>query len=44
MRGCFTAFTRAGPIPWCDAFLADCMHQRLVPRDPRFVISEIESM
>lgn len=23
-------------------FLVDCLHQRLVPRDPRFVISEIE--
>jgi hypothetical protein len=22
--------------------LVDCAHQRLVPRDPRFVISEIE--
>jgi len=24
-------------------YLVDCLHQRLVPRDPRFVISEIES-
>lgn len=24
-------------------FLVDCLHQRIVPRDPRFVISEIES-
>src|SRR5207249_9452139 len=23
-------------------FLVDCTHQRLVPRDPRFVVSEIE--
>jgi predicted aspartyl protease len=23
-------------------FMVDCTHQRLVPRDPRFVISEIE--
>lgn len=23
-------------------FLIDCLHQRLVPRDPRFVVSEIE--
>ena len=25
-------------------YLVDCLHQRLVPRDPRFVISEIESL
>ncbi len=25
-------------------YLADCLHQRVVPRDPRFVISEIESL
>lgn len=25
-------------------FLIDCQNQRLVPRDPRFIISEIESM
>jgi len=24
-------------------YLVDCLHQRLVPRDPRFVVSEIES-
>ena len=25
-------------------YLIDCLHQRLVPRDPRFVISEIETV
>lgn len=25
-------------------FLVDCLHQRLVPRDPRFIISEIETL
>lgn len=25
-------------------FLVDCLHQTLVPRDPRFVISEIEAL
>lgn len=25
-------------------YLVDCLNQRLVPRDPRFVISEIESV
>jgi len=25
-------------------FLIDCLHQRLVPRDPNFIISEIESI
>jgi len=25
-------------------FLVDCLHQRLVPRDPRFVISEIDTL
>ncbi len=25
-------------------YLVDCLHQRLVPRDPRFVISEIETL
>jgi clan AA aspartic protease len=25
-------------------FLVDCLHQRLVPRDPRFIIAEIESL
>lgn len=25
-------------------FLVDCLHQRLVPRDPRFIIAEIETL
>ena len=25
-------------------FLVDCLHQRLVPRDPRFIIFEIETL
>lgn len=25
-------------------YLVDCLHQRLVPRDPRFVIAEIETL
>jgi hypothetical protein len=25
-------------------FLVDCPHQRLVPRGPRFIVSEIESL
>jgi clan AA aspartic protease len=25
-------------------FLVDCLHQRLVPRDPRFIISPIEAL
>ncbi len=23
-------------------FIVDCTHQRLIPRDPRFIVSEIE--
>jgi clan AA aspartic protease len=51
-RGTFTAVvepTRSealiGAIVLEDLdFLVDCLHQRLVPRDPRFVISEIETL
>lgn len=25
-------------------FLVDCLHQRLVPRDPRYIISEIDTL
>jgi clan AA aspartic protease len=51
-RGTFTAVvepTRSealiGAIVLEDLdFLVDCLNQRLVPRDPRFVISEIETL
>ncbi len=51
-RGTFTAVvepTRSdaliGAIVLEDLdFLVDCLHQRLVPRDPRFVISEVDTL
>lgn len=51
-RGTFTAIVEPsrtealiGAIVLEDLdFLPDCKHQRLVPRDPRFVISEIETI
>jgi clan AA aspartic protease len=50
-RGTFTAIVEpsrtqalVGAIVLEDLdFLVDCLHQRLVPRDPRMVVSEIES-
>ena len=51
-RGTFTAIVEPsrtealiGAIVLEDLdYLADCKHQRLVPRDPRFIISEIETV
>ena len=51
-RGTFTAIVEPsrtealiGAIVLEDLdYLVDCLHQRLVPRDPRIVISEIESV
>ena len=51
-RGTFTAIVEPnrtealiGAIVLEDLdYLVDCLHQRLVPRDPRFVISEIETL
>ena len=51
-RGSFTAIVEPdrtealiGAIVLEDLdYLVDCLHQTLVPRDPRFVISEIEAL
>lgn len=51
-RGTFTAIVEPnrtealiGAIVLEDLdYLVDCLHQKLVPRDPRFVISEIETL
>lgn len=51
-RGTFTAIVEPsrtealiGAIVLEDLdYLVDCLHQRLVPRDPRFIISEIEAL
>jgi clan AA aspartic protease len=51
-RGTFTAIVEPsrtealiGAIVLEDLdYLVDCKHQRVVPRDPRFVISEIETV
>lgn len=51
-RGSFTALVEPsrtealiGAIVLEDLdYLVDCKHQRLVPRDPRFIISEIEAL